>query len=130
MTGIRIVQNAQQMIGGNKMGIFGVKPARGKGKNEKQILSDLALKAAQDEASGLKQLSPSEVAFIKRLQSNSLALFMSYKKKFAGTRGPNFSTRMPNFPGNQQGPSKFGETNRPEKGFLQNRPNFMDDDED
>lgn len=106
---VRILQTPRQMTGADKFATFGVGPSRGKGKSESQIISDLAMKKAQEEKAGVKQLSPAEDNMIRRLQGNALKMFQQYKTKFSGARGPQINNRMPNFPGNQ--------------------PKFMDDDD-
>jgi hypothetical protein len=124
MMNIRVLQTPQTMIGGNKMGVFGVKPARGGGKNEQQVLSDLALKQSQEEQTGVKQLTPTEIKFIQRLQGNAQQLFQKYKTQFKSAKGPTQNNRMPNFAGNQQQGFK-------EPGFYGKKsPNFMKDEDD
>lgn len=101
MSGVRILQTQQSMLGKNKMGLFGVKNARGAGKSEDQIVSDLAMKAAQEEKTEIRQLTPTEQALIKRLQGNAQKLFLKYKKKFQFAKGPLTNNRTPNLSGNQ-----------------------------
>lgn len=96
----RILQNTRQFTGENKMSFFGNTQPRGSGKTEQQIISDLALKKAQGEQTGVNQLTPTEQQFIRKLQGNALNLFNKYKQKFQYAKGPAMATRTPNLPGN------------------------------
>lgn len=98
---VRILQPQQSMLGKKKMGLFGVKDTRGAGKSEKQIVSDLALKAAQEERTGVRQLSQTEKSLIMRLQGNAQRLFQTYKKKFQYAKGAQVNNRTPNLPAHQ-----------------------------
>lgn len=97
MENIRILQTQKQMLGESKMPFFGMNQNNGAGKDEKQIVSDLAMKKSQEEKTGIKQLSPSENKFIHKLQGAAQRLFNNYKNKFQNARGPSMDNRAPNF---------------------------------
>jgi hypothetical protein len=111
MQNTRMLQNMQQFTGKNRVSIFGNTQPRGSGKTEQQVISDLALKKAQEEQTGIKQLTPTEQQMLTRLQGNALNLFNRYKIKFQNMRGPAMDNRMqnrtPNFPGNQKTPGFY-----------------------
>ncbi len=65
------------------------------------LTTDLAMKAAQEEKTEIRQLTPTEQALIKRLQGNAQKLFLKYKKKFQFAKGPLTNNRTPNLSGNQ-----------------------------
>lgn len=123
MRNIRLLQTQKQLSGQTRMSIFGTTPARGSGKTEQQILSDLALKKAQEEQSGVKQLTPTEQQMLTRLQGNALNLFNRYKQKFQYAKGPVTNNRTPNFAGNQ----RQGQQQQKQSQIL---PNFAKPDND
>ena len=91
MTGIRIIQKREVLTGEQKMGIFGTKTFRDKGKDEKEILKNLAQVSVEEEQSmGHGVLTATERRFINRLRGGSLKLFDDYVKKFQAARGPRF----------------------------------------
>lgn len=129
MQNVRQLQSVQQITGANRSSMFGQPKPRNAGKSEEQIVSDLASKKAAEEQSGVKQLTPTEDQFIKRLQGNALNLFNKYKQKFQYAKGPNLDNRLPN-----RTPNFAKAQNQPElgqqPGLSPRLPSFMDDDGD
>lgn len=94
MTNIKIIQRRSIFTGEEKAGIFGTTNVRDHGKSEKEIIKNLAQKAAKKDQSfgviqyGDDRLTPGENKFISRLRGDALKLFNDYVKKFQHSRGP------------------------------------------
>lgn len=113
---VRVLQSMQTMTGVAKRAWYQKQQQamRSKGKNEAQIIMDLAAKKAEEEKTGKKILVPAEVQMIARLQGDSQQLFQKYKTKFRYAKGPMFNNNIGKLPGNN----------------FTNRPKFMEPDED
>jgi len=103
MLNTAVMQTQRQMLGSQDLQFFGSNP-KDHGKDEKQILSDLAAKKAAAIQTGAGQLTPQEQKFIRMLKGKSLQLFQGYKAKFQNMKGPQMNNRTPNFKGNQTDP--------------------------
>jgi hypothetical protein len=99
MSSVRIKQKQQVMTGQQRRGLFGTVETRDRGKKEKDILKDLALRQMVKERGVLPgspsrgkgyTLTPTEERFIRDLHGRSLRLFHSYKNKFSKMYGPRF----------------------------------------
>ena len=91
MTNIRIVQKREIITGEQKASIFGTSNLRDRGKNEKDILKNLAqASVAEEESYGRGVLTPQERRFIGRLRGSALKLFDDYVQKFQYANGPRF----------------------------------------
>lgn len=128
MQNVRTLQSVQQLTGANKMSMFGKPKTRSAGKSEEQIVSDLAAKKANEEATGTKQLTSTEDQFVRRLQGNALNLFNKYKHKFQAARGPTMDNRLPNRTPNFANAQKQPELGQ-QPGLSPRLPSFMDDDD-
>jgi len=95
----KVLQTQRQMLGDQDIQFFGSNPAN-HGKDEKQILKDLALKKVAPQRAE-SPLTPQEQKFIRSLRGRSLQLFQSYKTKFQHMKGPQAITRGTNTRGNQ-----------------------------
>jgi hypothetical protein len=96
MTNVRVVQKKEIITGEQAAGLFGVHPVRDHGKDEKEILKDLAQREATEDSGaypGKDLLTPQERRFIDRLRGNALRVFDDYKRKFEYAKGP----RLPTF---------------------------------
>jgi hypothetical protein len=96
MSNVRITQKREIITGEQKAGLFGVRTLRDHGKDEKQILQDLAQRESAQESGafqGQDVLTIQERKFIDRLRGNALRLFEDYKRKFEYNKGP----RLPTF---------------------------------
>jgi len=97
ITGSRVVQSTRKMVGEQRLYSFGTNPMRDHGRNEKDIVADLAQRKAEEEKGGPKLLTPQEERFIKRLHGSALAVFQNYKNKFQHMKGPSMDLSMPSF---------------------------------
>jgi hypothetical protein len=95
MSNIRVVQKREVITGEQRASLFGTQNLRDRGKNEKDILKNLAeLSAEEEQGLGRGSLTAQERKFIARLKGNALKLFDDYVKKFEYSKGP----RGPRFP--------------------------------
>jgi len=95
MSAMRVVQKREVITGEQRASLFGVRSLRDHGKDEKEILKDLAQReAVQDSGAyiGKDVLTPQERRFIDRLRGNALRVFDDYKRKFEYAQGPKVPT--------------------------------------
>jgi hypothetical protein len=107
MINVKVLQTQRQMLGEQKSQFFGYNPP-GAGKDEKEVLADLAMRQIAQQKGQGKALTPQEQQFIRKLRGKALQLFQNYKSRFQAMQGPKMATRGMNFAGNQKGPKNPG----------------------